>query len=529
MDFSASLFKRILAVGFACALASLLLAAPALARNAYTVNYDNNSVSVIDTTTNQVVGIPIPVGELPYTDAITPDGRYVYVGNEKSEDISVIDTTTNQVIKTIPLAAQPAVIAISPDGKTAYVTEQETNKVDVIEIATNQLLVPIEVGVGQNWGVIFTPNGRFAYVASYEDDLVYVVDTQTHQVVGNPIPAGESPYNLAVTPDGRYVYVTDNGSNEVSVIDTQTQTNVGNVKVGESPWEVAIAPDGSKAYVTNEDSNDVSVIDTQTRQLLGNPIPVGGEPYGVAVTPNGAAAYVADYETKTISVISTQTNTVTATIPMTGLGAWLIAITPDQSPTASFKASGLTAGSPTQLNAAGSTDPDGLVASYSWIFGDGKKATTKKAKISHAYKKAKTFKPSLTVSDEEGCSTALVFTGRTASCTGSAGATATKALKLKAPNNFKLGKLKKNAASGSAKLAVKLPYAGSVKLWGKGVRTVKRHLGKAKTLTLTVAPLAGLKAQLAATGAAKAKVRVKFKPDGGKARTKTRSLQLVQR
>ena len=39
-----------------------LFAAPALASKAYTLNYDTDSFSVIDTATNQVVGTPVEVG-----------------------------------------------------------------------------------------------------------------------------------------------------------------------------------------------------------------------------------------------------------------------------------------------------------------------------------------------------------------------------------------------------------------------------------------------------------------------------------
>jgi YVTN family beta-propeller protein len=46
----------------AFALAGLLGSAQSLAQNAYITNFDDNTVSVIDTATNTVVGSPIPVG-----------------------------------------------------------------------------------------------------------------------------------------------------------------------------------------------------------------------------------------------------------------------------------------------------------------------------------------------------------------------------------------------------------------------------------------------------------------------------------
>ncbi|MGW2556454.1 hypothetical protein ACWCZ6_40685, partial [Streptomyces sp. NPDC001635] len=45
----------------------------ALGPNAYVANFGSDNVSVIDTTTNTVVGNPIPVGTRPVGVAITPD------------------------------------------------------------------------------------------------------------------------------------------------------------------------------------------------------------------------------------------------------------------------------------------------------------------------------------------------------------------------------------------------------------------------------------------------------------------------
>jgi YVTN family beta-propeller protein len=512
----------------ASVLALGLFAAPALASRAYTLNYDTNSFSVIDTATNQVVGTPVEVGAGPYSNAITPNGKFMYVENRSDKDVVVVDLQTGQVVGSpIPLTGSPSVLAISPDGTTAYVGDETNSEVDVISTQTNQqVAAPISLG-GVPWGVSFAPDGKTAYVADDTNNAVEVIDTQTKQVVGAPIPVGEEPINVAFTPNGAFAYVTNEGSNDVSVIDTQTKQVVATIPVGKSPWEVAISQDGAKAYVTNYADNSVSVIDTQTKQVVGAPIPTGEEPYEVAFTPDGKTAYVTNYSGQSVTVIDAQTDQVKTTIPVEG-GPWQIAIAPDQSPTASFTVSAATAGQATHFNGAASSDPDGLVSSFNWSFGDGKTATTTKAAVSHKYAKAKTFSPTLTVTDNEGCSGSLVFTGRTAYCNSGA-ATAAKRVKVKAPNNFKFGKLTKNAGNGTAKLKVKVPFAGKLILSGKTVRGAKLSAGKAKTLTLKILPKAALKKKLASGHSAKVKIKVKFSPTGGKPRTKGKALTLVMR
>jgi YVTN family beta-propeller protein len=66
--------------------------------NYYWQNYQFNTITVIDTATNTVVGDPISVGVAPQGVAITPDGRYVYVTNYGSNTVSVIDTATNNKV-----------------------------------------------------------------------------------------------------------------------------------------------------------------------------------------------------------------------------------------------------------------------------------------------------------------------------------------------------------------------------------------------------------------------------------------------
>ncbi len=75
---------------------------------AYITNYDDNTVSVIDTATNKVTST-VPVGLGPGGVAVAPDGKKVYVANNDSNSVSVIDTATNSVTANIT-ASHPVYI-----------------------------------------------------------------------------------------------------------------------------------------------------------------------------------------------------------------------------------------------------------------------------------------------------------------------------------------------------------------------------------------------------------------------------------
>jgi YVTN family beta-propeller protein len=49
----------------------------------------------------------------------------IYVSNEKDNTVTVIDGTTLQVLKTIPTARRPRGIIASPDGKEVYVAARD--------------------------------------------------------------------------------------------------------------------------------------------------------------------------------------------------------------------------------------------------------------------------------------------------------------------------------------------------------------------------------------------------------------------
>lgn len=508
------------------ALALAVFAPSALARFAYTGNYDGDSVSVIDTETNQVVGLPIAVGDGPYSTAIAPNGKTLYVANELSEDLTAVDTQTRKVVGApIALGTQPAVIAISPDGKTAYVTSGAADVVVVVDTQTNQVGgAPIAVGKDP-WGVAFTPDGKFAYVTGQTDGIVSVIDTQRRQVVAT-ITVGNDPINVVFSPDGKTAFANNYDDDTVSVIDTQTRQVVGSpIPVGDEPWGLAVSPDATRLYVSNYGDDTVSVVDTQTRQVIGMPIPVGEEPYELALTPSGKILYSANYGGQSVSAINTQSNQVTE-IPVTG-GPRQISVTPDQSPTASFSATAGKATSPTYFNGFASIDPDGSIARFDWSFGDGTTAANGGPIPNHVYAKAGAYLAGLTVTDNEGCSANLVFTGRTAYCSGSASATQT--ITVIAPNNFRFGKLTRNLRKGTAKLRVKVPAAGKLQLRGNKARAIMRSVKKAGTVILTIRPKRRLNKTLKKSHQARVRIHVTFSPTGGTPRTKGKTLKLIRR
>ncbi|MFC9459883.1 YncE family protein [Streptomyces sp. NPDC056983] len=82
-----------------------------LTNRPYVVNAYADTVSVIDTRTNTVVGAPIPVGSTPGAVATDALRGHAYVSDGGSDTVSVIDTNTNTVIGA-PIPVGPGGLAL---------------------------------------------------------------------------------------------------------------------------------------------------------------------------------------------------------------------------------------------------------------------------------------------------------------------------------------------------------------------------------------------------------------------------------
>ncbi|MDB5157772.1 MAG: beta-propeller fold lactonase family protein [Mucilaginibacter sp.] len=113
----------------------------------YVVN-NSSTVSVINAATNAVIN-SILVGVGPTNLTISPDGKSVYVVNEDVQTVSVIDTKSQEVIATINLPGgdEPFSISITPDGKKVYVVNQN-GLINVIDTSSNTVVTSITTTIG---------------------------------------------------------------------------------------------------------------------------------------------------------------------------------------------------------------------------------------------------------------------------------------------------------------------------------------------------------------------------------------------
>jgi YVTN family beta-propeller protein len=254
-------------------------------------------------TATHTKGKPIKIaGGDPIADAITPDGKTIYITNAFSDTVTPVTVATGTAGKPIRVGAIPTELAITPDGKTVYVVNLPVNgtagTVTPISTATNTPGKPIPVGAGPA-AIVITPNGKTVYVSNEISDTVTPISTATN-TAGKAIKVGQAPTPMVVTPNGKTLYVANEVSPTVTPISTATNTAGKAITLssrkGYTNNALAIAPDGKTLYAggflaTSSTSGYLIPVTTATG-AVEKAITVASSPDAIAVTPNGATAYV---------------------------------------------------------------------------------------------------------------------------------------------------------------------------------------------------------------------------------------------
>ena len=145
----------------------------------YVTNAGDATVSVIDATSNPPAAMAtINVGPQPFAIAINPAGTRVYVSNNgggnghTNNTVSVIDTGSNTVIGTITVGFGPAGLAVSPAGSRLYVVNNPESTLSVIDTSNNSVITTVSLnGSNAASGVVVNPSGTRVYVAGPDAHL----------------------------------------------------------------------------------------------------------------------------------------------------------------------------------------------------------------------------------------------------------------------------------------------------------------------------------------------------------------------
>ncbi len=297
----------------------LSLATTATATTAVVLNSDDDSLSVIDSSTYREIS-RTHIGRGPHHLIETPDGRTLIVAMSGSNELVLIDRATG-IEKQRVTASDPYQIGFSPDGKWFVAASIRLDRIDIYDAATYQLvhrlpaatmpshiafshdssavfvtlqgtggLISIDLASGKvNWtepvgptpaGIITRPGGTLLVGVMGSDYIAEIDPTDGHII--RKITTANGAHNFLATPDGKTLYVTNRVAGTISVLNAETLAITSTLQAPGGPDDMALSPDGQQLWTTGRWHAWVDVIDLASGALKTT-VPVGRSPHGIFV------------------------------------------------------------------------------------------------------------------------------------------------------------------------------------------------------------------------------------------------------
>ena len=174
----------------------------------------------------------IQVGSHPNDLCVTKNGLYLFVANSDDNSVSIINTKTKQVIETLNAALYPNApsgsttngVALSSDEKTLYIANADNNCLAVFDIST----------MGESKSKGFIPVGWYPTCVKTIGEKIYVTNGKGFTSFANPL--GPDPYKknaqlgvqkglLKSTKEVQYIGGLMKGS--LSIINTPSEKQLG--------------------------------------------------------------------------------------------------------------------------------------------------------------------------------------------------------------------------------------------------------------------------------------------------------------
>lgn len=172
----------------------------------------------------------------------------LYLSSYVGDQFVCVDLKTEKTDWSIPVDGYPDSQAITPDGKYIYLPKRHGRGWDVIDADLKKVVAFIPVPYGNPHNTWCSQDGTRMYLAALGNEHLYVVDVKTHSIINTVGPFESNPDNgwgwiahttngpkgirpFAVSLDDRYCYVNMDGILGYEIGDLQTGKRIGRVEV----------------------------------------------------------------------------------------------------------------------------------------------------------------------------------------------------------------------------------------------------------------------------------------------------------
>jgi YVTN family beta-propeller protein len=245
-------------------------------KTAYVPVYGSSGVGVPGIDGHEILVLDLPArairehidfghGVRPHCIQYDSNSGLYYVTTEIDQTISILDPSTNAIVGSIPTGSdQSHMLALSHDGRFGYTANVGPGSVSILDLKARKLVAVLPLAPKLQ-RISISNDDRYVFTSNYQQPELIVLDT-TKRTVARRIPLPGLGYGSASTPDGKFLLIAIPRLNQVAVIDLATFKVVRTIPVANGPQEVLVRPDGKTAYVSCVRAGKVSAIDTTTWQ-----------------------------------------------------------------------------------------------------------------------------------------------------------------------------------------------------------------------------------------------------------------------
>ena len=272
---------------------------------AYVVNTNGGSLSIVDLPTRRVVGtVPLPLLNVPRAIAVDPISHLVYVGSDDlTGGISVVDGVTRVVLDTIAVGDRVTDLGFNLGGPSIPTPFDERRLYALVEAGSSNPEHPTRL---QTWDLFpnggdlvrdynapapdgaryLAAEGLYGYVwVSDGAGTVYKLEPNSGVIRAGPIATGTvccssgPSFDIAIDPIHHLVYVTrfagvvyTNGLLTVIQEDDRYPHDIlAELTLGDDPAFIGVDEAQARVYVGNLDSHNVSVVQAAPAVTAANP------------------------------------------------------------------------------------------------------------------------------------------------------------------------------------------------------------------------------------------------------------------
>jgi YVTN family beta-propeller protein len=217
-------------------------------KRAYVADWFSNTVDVIDLGAQQNLNTPIVVGSNPWGMAMTPEGK-AYTANFGDGTISVIDTNTNLVTATLRARSNPEDVAVSTTAKPrildyAFEAFDPPGSTDTVPRGLNnrgQSVGSFQDGAGVVHGYLRQPNGSFVTIDPPNSTLSVATSVNDFgTVVGEWLDTGGAAHGFVRSAAGVYTTLDFPGASDSGATDVNDAGEiVGAYDLGDQTTNIA--------------------------------------------------------------------------------------------------------------------------------------------------------------------------------------------------------------------------------------------------------------------------------------------------